>query len=49
MDKRLIKIIKIASVVASVLGVIGSSFADSQENKLALKELVDSHFNNEGE
>lgn len=49
MNKQVIKFIKITSVFLSVIGVIGSSFADSQENKLILKELVDSHFDNKGE
>lgn len=44
MNKKIIKIIKIASVLASVLGMIGSSWADSKENEQTLKSLVDSHF-----
>ena len=40
MNKNFVKIIKICSVIASVIGVIGSSWADSKENEETLKKLV---------
>jgi len=51
MNKNFVKIIKIASIVASIVGMIGSSWADSMENKNTLKELTDLHFEklNKGE
>lgn len=51
MNKNFVKIIKILSITASIAGMIGSSWADSLENKNTLKELTDLHFKklNKGE
>ena len=51
MNKNFVKIIKIVSIGLSLAGMIGSSWADSMENKITLKELTDLHFEklNKGE
>ena len=44
MNEKVVKFIKIASVVASIFGIIGSSWADNKENELNLKKFVNEHF-----
>lgn len=45
MNQKFVKIIKIASIVASILGTIGASWADSKENEITLQKLVDERLN----
>lgn len=40
---KLVKIVKIGSIVLSIAGMIGSAWAGSQENKLELAKLVNDH------
>lgn len=40
MNSNIIKVVKIGSLVCSVIGMIGSAWAGSQENKLILADLV---------
>jgi len=42
---KLVKVVKIGSILLSVAGMIGSAWAGSQENKLELEKLVNDHFN----
>lgn len=42
-----IKVIKILSVIASVVGMLGSAWASSEENKVVLANLVEKHFQNQ--
>lgn len=44
MSSNIIKIVKVASMVASVIGMIGSAWASSKENKVILENLVNEHF-----
>lgn len=41
---NIVQIVKIASMAASIIGMIGSSWASSKENKAILKDLVNEHF-----
>ena len=41
MNQKIVKIIKIASIVASILGTIGAAWADGKENEQTLKKLVE--------
>ena len=47
MKVDVVKVVKIASMVASVAGMIGSSWAGSKENKAVLEELTKKHFENQ--
>lgn len=44
MNSNIVKIVKIASMVASVIGMVGSAWASSKENKIVLENLVNEHF-----
>lgn len=44
MSSNIVKIVKVASMVASVIGMIGSAWASSKENKVILENLVNEHF-----
>lgn len=40
---NLVKIVKISSIILSVAGMIGSTWAGNQENKIELARLVEKH------
>lgn len=40
---NIVKVVKIGSITMSVAGMIGSAWANSQENKLELAKLVKDH------
>ena len=40
---NVLKVVKIASLAASVLGMIGSSWVNGEENKRTLQKMVDEH------
>lgn len=44
MKVDIVKIVKITSMVASVAGMIGSSWATGKENKAILENLAKEHF-----
>ena len=41
---NVVKVVKVASLAASVLGMIGTSWVNGEENKKVLQKLVDEHF-----
>jgi len=46
MNRTVINVVKIGSLVFTVLGTIGSAWAGSQENKVLLQDMVNNHFKN---
>ena len=44
---NLVKVVKVASIAATILGTIGSAWVSSKENKIVLEELVQKHFENQ--
>ena len=46
MNNKVIKIVKILSLAATIVGTIGSAWVGSKENKMLLTKLVDEHFQN---
>lgn len=40
-----IKFIKIASIILSIAGMVGSAWANDKENKINLENLVTKHLN----
>ena len=44
MKVEMVKVVKIASMAASVVGMIGSSWASSKENQSTLEQLAKEHF-----
>ena len=45
MKVDIVKVVKVGSVVASVLSVIGTAWAGTKENQATLEALVEKHLN----
>ena len=43
--EKAVQVIKVGAMVASVVGMVGTAFATTMDNKNTLKKLVDDHFN----
>ena len=46
-ENTVVKVVKVAAIAFSVIGMIGSAWAGSKENKLTLAELVNKKFENQ--